>query len=111
VFVISGALRLVTLLLLLPQFREVRPAEPITPGTLLLRLWSAEALAGPVEFVTTRPGSAFRRRRWESGRHRQQADQPARDPWALCRGTHRTLFTTALSDLKRERIARADNLS
>jgi len=62
VFVISGALRLLILLVCLPRVREVRPAEPITPGALLLRLWSGEALAGPIEFVTTRLGSAFRRR-------------------------------------------------
>ena len=62
VFVVSGVLRLVALLLLLPQFKEVRPAEPISPGALLLRLWSGEAFTGTVGFVATRLGGAFRRR-------------------------------------------------
>ncbi|MCX6996017.1 MAG: MFS transporter [Kiritimatiellaeota bacterium] len=62
VFVVSGVLRVLALLLLLPQFREVRPAEPVSPGALLLRLWSGEAFAGTLGFVATRLGGALRRR-------------------------------------------------
>ena len=62
VFVVSGALRLLALLLLLPQFKEVRPAEPISPGALLLRLWSVEAFTGAFGDVVSRVGNALRRR-------------------------------------------------
>ena len=60
VFIISGLVRLCVLLLMAPTFREVRDHEPIYPGTLLLRLWSGEAITGTLLEVTTRISSMRR---------------------------------------------------
>ncbi len=54
VFIMSGILRLVVALLLLPRIREVRPAVPISPGVLLLRLTGGEALAGTLWHIFER---------------------------------------------------------
>jgi MFS family permease len=62
VFIISGLIRLLVLLTLAPTFREVRNAEPVYPGMLLLRLWSGEAVTGVFWEITTRIGGVFRRR-------------------------------------------------
>ena len=60
VFVVSGVVRLLVLLLMAPTFREVRNAEPIHPGTLLLRLWGGEAITGTFWEVATRIGGVLR---------------------------------------------------
>ncbi|TAN38986.1 MAG: MFS transporter [Verrucomicrobia bacterium] len=62
VFIISGLIRLIVLLTLAPTFREVRNTEPVYPGTLLLRLWSGEAVTGVFWEVTTRISNVLRRR-------------------------------------------------
>ncbi len=62
VFIISGLVRLVVLLVMAPTFREVRQHEPIYPGTLLLRQWSGEAVTGVLVEVATRITGAFRRK-------------------------------------------------
>jgi MFS family permease len=62
VFITSGLIRLIVLLTLAPTFREVRNAEPVYPGTLLLRLWSGEAVTGTFWEVATRVGNVLRRR-------------------------------------------------
>lgn len=53
-FVVSALARLAATLLLLPAFKEVRPAEPIHPFMLLLRLSGGEAIAGLLQEAVAR---------------------------------------------------------
>ncbi|MEK8022409.1 MAG: MFS transporter, partial [Candidatus Hydrogenedentota bacterium] len=45
VFIVSSVLRLVVAIVMLPLFKEVRPAEMISPGRLILRLSSGEPIS------------------------------------------------------------------
>ncbi len=58
VFIVSGLLRALVGILLLPQFKEVRPSEPITSRQILWRLSTGEPIFNRItEIMDTLPSS------------------------------------------------------
>lgn len=61
VFIVSGMVRALVGILLLPQFKEVRPAEPITSRQILWRISTGEPIFNRITEIMDSLPSSFRR--------------------------------------------------